>query len=300
MTATGPGGPIVEPTRTSHILGRPWRPGREPRPGALREEGARGALIAAASTIVFLLVAAWLVSRSPNWPRVRDQFFDAEQFRDAWPVVLRGFWVDVQMFAYALLAIPLVALVLAVARSFRGPAFFPIRALAIIYIDVMRGVPLILLILLLGFGVPALDLPGAPSSAFFWGLVALTMSYAAYTAEIFRSGIESVPESQRASARAIGLTQWQTLRHAILPQAVRNVVPALMNTVVSLQKDVALVSVLGVREAVREAQIITSRTFNYTPYVVATVLFLLCSIPLVRVVDALSRRDRERRSKVAA
>lgn len=248
---------------------------------------------------MFVAVAVWLISRSPNWPKVRDQFFNAEEFAASWPDVLRGFWVDVQMFLYGLVTIPVVALLLAVARSFRGPAFFPIRALAIGFIDVLRGIPLILLILLLGFGVPALDLPGVPSSAMFWGLVALTMSYSAYTAEIFRSGIESVAESQRSSARAIGLTQWQTMRHAILPQAVRNVVPALMNTVVSLQKDVALVSVLGVREAVREAQILTARTFNYTSYVVATVLFLLFSIPLVRLVDTYSRRERERRSKVS-
>lgn len=297
MSSEDPGGPLERSARASHILHRSPAPRGNRSGGA--EEGARGALIAAASTVVFVAVVLWLVSRSPNWPAVRDQFFDADEFRAAWPDVLRGFWVDVQMFLYGLLAIPVVALVLAVARSFRGPAFFPVRALAIGFIDVLRGIPLILLILLLGFGVPALDLPGVPSSPMFWGLVALTMSYAAYTAEIFRSGIESVPESQRSSARAIGLTQWQTLRFAILPQAVRNVVPALMNTVVSLQKDVALVSVLGVREAVREAQIVTSRTFNYTSYVVATVLFLLFSIPLVRLVDVYTRRDRERRSKVA-
>lgn len=277
---------------------------RGPRLGTNRgprfgEEGARGALIAATSTVVFVAVVVWLIGRSPNWPRVRDQFFSREDFVASWPDVLAGFWVDVQLFAYGLIAIPTVALILAVARSFRGPAFFPIRALAIVFIDLMRGTPLILLILLLGFGIPALDLPGVPKDALFWGLVALTMSYSAYTAEIFRAGIEAVPESQRASARAIGLTQWQALRHAILPQAVRNVVPALMNTVVSLQKDVALVSVLGVREAVREAQIITARTFNYTSYVVATVLFLAFSIPLVRLVDIYTRRDRERRSKVA-
>ena len=296
MTQEGPGGPVEEPTRTSHILSDV---GGRRRRGGSGEEGARGALIAAASTVVFVAIVVWLISRSPNWPKVRDQFFNRDEFVASWPDVLRGFWVDVQMFLYGLIAIPVVALLLAVARSFRGPAFFPVRALAIGFIDVMRGIPLILLILLLGFGVPALDLPGAPTSPMFWGLVALTMSYSAYTAEIFRSGIESVPESQRSSARAIGLTQWQALRHAILPQAVRNVVPALMNTVVSLQKDVALVSVLGVREAVREAQILTSRTFNYTSYVVATVLFLLFSIPLVRLVDVYTRRDRERRSKVA-
>jgi polar amino acid transport system permease protein len=264
----------------------------------LQEEGARGALIATVSTLAFLGVAVALVANSPNWPKVRDQFFNPEKFREAWPQVLDGFWVDLQMFAYALVAIPVLALLLATARSFRGPAFFPIRALAIVFIDVMRGIPLILLILLLGFGVPALDISGLPKGAMFWGVTALSLSYSAYTAEIIRSGIGAVPESQRASARAIGLTQWQALRYAILPQAVRNVIPAIMNTVVSLQKDVALVSVLGVREAVREAQIITARTFNYTAYVAATVLFLAVSIPLVRIVDHLTQRDRRRRMQV--
>lgn len=275
-------------------------PGPPPRRSALtlgHQEGVRAAVVAVVSTVVFATVVVVLVARSPNWPAVRNQFFNAEQFRAAWPAVLEGFWLDVEMFLYGIVAIPVVALVLAVMRSFRGPAFFPIRQLAIVFIDVMRGVPLILLILLLGFGVPALQISGLPSSAMFWGLVALTMSYAAYTAEIYRSGIDAVPESQRASARAVGLTQWQALRFAILPQAIRNVVPALMNTVVSLQKDVALVSVLGVREAVREAQIITARTFNYTAYVVATVLFLAFSIPLVRVVDWYTKRERARRSQ---
>ena len=267
--------------------------------GPAREEGARAALIATVSTLVFIVVAGVLIVHSPNWPKVRQQFFDPQAFRDAWPDVLHGFWTDIKMFVFAILAIPPLALLLAVARSFRGPAFFPIKALAIGFIDVMRGIPMILLILLLGFGVPALHLSGLPSGAMFWGVTALTLSYAAYTAEIIRSGIDAVPESQRSSARAIGLTQWQSLRYAILPQAVRNVIPALMNTVVSLQKDVALVSVLGVREAVREAQIITSRTFNYTAYVTATVLFLLVSIPLVRIVDHLTKRDRARRTQVA-
>jgi polar amino acid transport system permease protein len=279
----GPGG-VLPPAR---FRGNRYAP----------EEGARAALIATASTVAFVGLIVFVVVRSPNWPKVRQQFFDRENFVDAWPDVLSGFWLDVQMFAYAVVAIPMVALLLAVARSFRGPAFFPVRVLAITFIDVMRGIPLILLILVLGFGLPALDIGGLPSSAMFWGVVAVTVSYAAYTAEIFRSGIESVPESQRASARAIGLTQWQALRYAVLPQAIRNVVPALMNTVVSLQKDVALVSVLGVREAVREAQISTSRTFNYTAYIAATVLFLLVSIPLVRLVDRYTRRERARRTQ---
>jgi polar amino acid transport system permease protein len=267
---------------------------------ALAEEGAKGALVAVASTVVVVGLVVVLVVTSPNWPRVRAQFFSGEDFRAAWPDVLSGFWRNVQLFAITVVVIPIVALVLAVMRSFRGPVFFPLRLLAVVFIDLMRGIPLILLILLIGFGVPALEITGLPSGAMFWGCVALTMSYSAYTAEIYRSGIDAVPESQRSSARAIGLTQWQSLRFAILPQAVRNVVPAIMNTVVSLQKDVALVSVLGVREAVREAQIYTSRTFNYTSYVAAAVLFLAFSVPLVRFVDWYTARDRARRSQVLA
>ena len=263
----------------------------------LKQEGAKAAIIAVVSTIVFFGGAALLISRSPNWPRVRDQFFNRENFREAAPDVIDGFWLNLELFAYSMMLIPVVSLIVAVMRSLRGPAFFPIRLLAVIYTDIFRGIPLILLILLLGFGVPALDIAGLPNAATFWGMMALTLSYSAYTAEIYRSGIDAVPESQRSSARALGLTQWQAMRFAILPQAIRNVVPALMNTVVSLQKDVALISVLGIREAVREAQIYTSRTFNYTSYVVATLLFLAISIPLTRFVDWYTARDRAARSQ---
>jgi polar amino acid transport system permease protein len=262
-----------------------------------KEEGARAGVIAVISTVVVFGGGILLVLNSPNWPRVRDQFFNPDDFRTSWPDVVDGFWLNIELFVYTMLLIPVVSLVIAVMRSLRGPAFFPIRLLAVIFTDVFRGIPLILLILLLGFGVPALDLSGLPNSSTFWGVVALTLSYSAYTAEIYRSGIDAVPESQRSSARALGLTQWQSLRFAILPQAIRNVVPALMNTVVSLQKDVALISVLGVRDAVREAQIYTSRTFNYTSYVVATVLFLAISIPLTRFVDWYIARDRAQRSQ---
>ena len=258
------------------------------------------------STIVFFGIAIYAVLNSPGWPRLRAQFFNGEDFAASAPDIIDGFWLNMRLFGWAMLAIPIVALIVAVTRSFRGAAFFPIRLLSVIYTDLFRGIPLILLILLLGFGVPALIntqedtwINSILGSGVFWGLVALTLSYSAYTAEIYRSGIDSVPESQRSSARALGLTQWQTLRYAILPQAIRNVVPALMNTVVSLQKDVALISVLGVRDAVREAQIYTSRTFNYTSYMVATLLFLAISIPLTRFVDWYTARDRARRSQAA-
>ena len=276
--------------------GPPLPPGRfESARDAIREEGAIGALVAVVSTVAVFGLIVWLVGRSEAWPQVRRQFFSGEDFAAAWPDVLSGFWVNMKLFAIAQVLILAFALLVAVVRSLRGPAFFPIRLLAVLYIDLFRGIPLYLVIVLLGFGVPALQLDGVPSDPEFWAVVALVLSYSAYTAEVYRSGIDSVHESQRSAARALGLTQWQALRFAVLPQAVRNVIPALLNGLVSLQKDVALVSVIGIREAVREAEIYTSRTFNYTSYVAATVLFLLASIPVARFTDWYTARDRRRR-----
>jgi polar amino acid transport system permease protein len=281
--------------------GPPPRPGRLHRIGhELGAEGARGALIAFAATVGFFGLVTWAVLSSESWPKVRDQFLDPESFRESFPDVLGGFWLDVRMFVVAEILILAFALLVAVIRSLKGPAFFPLRVLAVIFIDLFRGVPVLLVILLLGFGVPALDIDGVPRDPLFWGVTSLVLSYSAYTAEVYRSGIESVHESQRAAARSLGLTQWQALRFAILPQAVRNVVPALLNGLVSLQKDVALVSVLGVREAVREAEIFTARTFNYTSYVAATVLFLLASVPVARFTDWYTARERRRRTQVMA
>jgi len=265
----------------------------------LDEEGAKGALLAALSTIIVFGGLIAVVLTSPNWDKVQRQFFNWEHFKASAPAIIDGFWLNVELFFWAMLTIPILALVIAIARSLRGPAFLPVRLLAVIYTDIFRGVPLILLIFLLGFGIPPLDIAGLPAGAKFWGVTALALSYSAYTAEIYRSGIDAVPESQRSSARALGLTQMQSLRFAILPQAIRNVVPALMNTVVSLQKDVALLSVLGLREAVREAEIYKGRTFNFTGYLVATLLFLAVSVPLTRFVDWYTSRDRERRSQAA-
>lgn len=276
------------------------RPGGRPLRDFLSQEGAKGAAIAATSTVVVFGLLVWWVLSSPNWPLVRDRFFNPEDFRLSAPAIVAGFWIDVMMFVIAQVAILVFALLVAVLRSLRGPAFLPVRILAVIYIDFFRGIPLILALLLFGFGIPALQLPGVPSSVMFWGVTTLVLSYSAYTAEVYRSGIESVPESQRSSARSLGLTQWQSLRYAILPQAIRNVVPALLNGLVSLQKDVALVSVLGVREAVRVAEIYTSRTFNYTSFVVAAALFLVISVPLARFADWYTARDRARRQQLVS
>jgi len=272
-------------------------PTRRPRQ-RMREEGARSALIAAASTVVVIALALWWILSSEAWPAVQKQFFNPTNFREVWPDVAGGFWLDIRMFLVAEVLILAFALVLAMIRALRGPAFFPLRALVIVFIDLIRGIPIILLILVLGFGIPALQLRGVPNSPLFWGVTTLVISYSAYTAEVYRAGIESVHESQRMSARSLGLTQVQALRYVLVPQAIRNVIPALLNGFVSLQKDVALVFILGVREGVREAQIYAAGTFNYTGYIAATVLFLLVSVPVARFTDWYTDRDRKRKQAV--
>jgi polar amino acid transport system permease protein len=272
-------------------------PPRRPRlRDSLRAEGARGALIATISTIVFLVVVAIAVLSSPGWDRVRAAFFSWDDFRASVPDIVSGFWLNVQMFLIAEVLVLIFALLLAVIRAIPGPVFFPLRALSTIYTDLFRGIPTLLVILLLGFGMPALNLQGLPDSNMFWGIVALVLVYSAYVAEVYRAGIESIHPSQRAAARSLGLGQWQALRFVVVPQAVRRVIPPLLNDFVGLQKETALVAILGsVREAVREAQIYSTSTFNYTSYLGAALLFLLVTIPLARFTDYLIDRKRRRR-----
>ncbi len=252
-------------------------------------------LLSLISTGVVLALLAWWIGSSAQWPAVQRQFFSWTAIEESFPNVLDGFWLNMRIFLIAEVFILVLSLVLAVMRSLTGPLAAPLRFAAVAYIDILRGIPALLLILLFGFGVPALQLSGLPKGAMFWGTVAMVAGYSAYTAEVYRSGMEAVHDGQRAAAKALGLTQWQTLRYAIIPQAVRNVLPALLNGAVSLQKDVALLSVLGVREAVREAQIYTARTFNYSSLIAAAGLFLVASIPLARFTDWYARRDQERR-----
>ncbi|MGH8926583.1 MAG: amino acid ABC transporter permease [Acidimicrobiia bacterium] len=252
-------------------------------------------LASVASTGIVFGLAGWWIGTSEFWPAVQRQFFSWEAIQESFPSVLRGFWLNLRIWIVAQIAILVFSLVLAVIRSLPGPLAAPFRFAVIAYIDLLRGIPALLLILLFGFGIPALQLPGLPRGALFWGSIAMIAGYSAYTAEVYRSGMEAVHDSQRAAARALGLTQWQTLRHAIIPQAVRNVLPALLNGAVSLQKDVALLSVIGVREAVRQAEIYTARTFNYSSLIAAAVLFLIASVPLARFTDWYARRDQERR-----
>jgi polar amino acid transport system permease protein len=188
----------------------------------------------------------------------------------------------------------MVALPIAILRSLPGPIFFPVRLLTMAYSDLFRGVPGVLVIFILGFGIPALDLPGVPRSPFFWGILALVLLYSAYVSEVYRAGIESVHPSQEMAARSLGLSRLDALRFVIVPQAVRRVIPPLLNDFIGLQKDTALVSFIGVVEVFRQSQIEVSGSFNYTPYLATALLFILLTIPLARLTDWLVARDRRR------
>jgi polar amino acid transport system permease protein len=249
-----------------------------------------------ASLIVFVVIVVALVGRTPGWPVVRETFFNAQQFVDSFPGLLEAFWLNVRIFLIAEPIILVLSLAIALIRTMRAPVLLPVRLLATVYVDVFRGVPTILVIFLLGFGVPALRLQGVPNSPIFWGTAALVLSYSAYVAEVFRAGLGSVHPSQRMAARSLGLTTWQTNRYVVIPQAIRNVIPPLLNDFISLQKDTALVAVLGPVEILRQAQIDASSTFNYTPYVAAALIFIALTIPMTRFADwvqsRMSRRQR--------
>jgi polar amino acid transport system permease protein len=270
-----------------------WTPSRRQRDrdAYRRRQTTRSVLIAAASTLVLGVVLALGVTSSPGWPRVQASFFDLQVARDALPDVARGLWLNVRVWAAASAMMLVSGLLIAVLRTLRGPVFWPVRALATAYVDLFRGLPVIIVLLVIGFGVPGLRLQGIPSSTSVLGTIALTLTYSAYAAEVLRAGIESVHPSQRAAARSLGLSHAQSMRFVVLPQAVRRVVPPLLNDVVSLQKDAGLISVLGIPlDAIRYAQIETANSASFTPYVVAGVLFVLLTIPMTRLTDLVSRR----------
>src|SRR3954470_2785236 len=261
-------------------------------------DGRRSAAIAVISTVAFFTVLALAITHAPGWPEVRRTFFDWGEFKDSLPEVSRAFVLNVKIFTIAEAFILVFALLLAVVRSLPGPAALPLRLLGIAYADFFRGVPTILVIAMLGFGAPALQLKGIPLSTTFWGIVALVLVYTAYVSEVYRAGIESVHPSQAAAARSLGLTHWRSLRAVVLPQAVRRVIPPLLNDFIGLQKDTALVGFLGSVEAFKQSQIDAAATFNYTSYVAAALLFVALTIPLARFTDWLVARDRRRRQAV--
>ena len=266
--------------------------------------GNRGFLISTTSTIVFFAVVTVILAAAPGFDSVREGFFNLEAMKESFfgvpeeglPGIGQAFLLNIRIFLIAEVLILILALVVAVIRSLQGPVFFPLRLIAVIYTDLFRGMPLLLVIYLFGFGLPALDIKGlSTQSEIVYATAALVLSYSAYVAEVYRAGIESVHPSQVASARSLGLSRMQSLRFVVLPQAVRRIIPPLLNDFVSLQKDTALLAVLGVVEAARAAQIYSAYRFNYSSFVVAAFLFILMTIPLARLTDWLITRDRRRR-----
>ena len=250
----------------------------------------RSILVALVSTVVFAAVLLLAVTSSPGWPRVRDSFFNLRIGWDSLPALLEGLWLNVRVLVVCQLLILMFGLGLAMVRTLRGPVWFPLRALATGYVDLFRGLPLLICLYLVGFGLPGLRLSGLPTNPVLLGGLALVLIYSAYVAEVFRAGIESVHPSQLAAAKSLGLDYRRTMRLVVLPQATRRVTPALLNDFVALQKDCGLISVLGAVDAVRAAQIQAATTYNFTPYVVAGLLFVALAVPSARLADWAAKR----------
>lgn len=268
-----------------------WRPSELElgRRATRRQQSTKSVLIALVSSVVFVVVVGWAILSSPGWEDVRRSFFDVDIAIASFPSILVGLWVNIQVLFVAAIAVAVLGTTLAVLRSLRGPVFFPLRALATVYTDLFRGIPLLIVLYLVGFGVPALGIFGRVPVV-LWGTIAIVLTYSAYVSEVLRAGMEAVHPSQRVAARSMGLTHGQTLRIVVIPQGVRKVVPALMNDFVSMQKDVGLISVLGVIDAVSAARIAAAEYYNFTPYIVAALLFVALALPMIRLTDYVSAR----------
>jgi len=264
-----------------------------------RRQKRRSLLIALASSLAVIGLLVALIPQTPGWYKVKRSFFNGPILDETFPALLRAFVKDIQIFLWCAPCILVLGMLLAICRNVRSPLLFPLRLFAAAYTDIFRGIPVILTILLIGFGVPGLGMDRPWNSPYLWGSVALILAYSSYVSEVFRAGIESIHESQRAGARSLGLSTSQTLRHIIIPQAIRRVIPPLMNDFVSLQKDVALISLIGPIEILRQAGIDKSKYANFTPYVGAAIIFLLLTIPETRFVDHLMSRERRRTSGTA-
>jgi polar amino acid transport system permease protein len=283
---------------TPYSFGGSWTPSAvELERRITRKARARkNSLVAAASSVLVLGTLATIIVTSPGWKNLSDTFFKWAYGFEVLPKIILGFGANVFLTVIAATSVGIFGLILALVRTSRSPAITPFRILATIYVDVFRGIPMLLIILLVGFGIPALRLKGVTNNVFILGICAVIITYSAYVAEVIRSGILTVHPSQRAAARSLGLSNFQTLRYVVLPQALRRVTPPLLNDLVALIKDTGLVSILGVTDAIRAAQIASSRSFNYTPYVMAAGIFLLVTIPLTRYTDRTLRKSIDRQN----
>lgn len=256
----------------------------------------RSLIIAASSTLAVLSAIIVFVPMAPGWEKVQRSFFNADVLAQTFPRLVDAFLVNLMIFAWCAPAIAILGLLIALARDAKSPALFPLRIFGAAFTDVFRGVPVILTVYLIGFGIPGLGLPRPWNSPYIWGSLALVLTYAAYVAEIFRSGIDSVHQSQRSAALSLGMSERQVMRDVVLPQAVRNVVPSQMNMLIALQKDVSLLSFIGPVEIFRQAGVFKSLTANFTPYVGAAIIFLIVTIPATRYADHLMAKQRRDRS----
>ncbi len=274
-----------------------WRPSarEQEREAVRRSMRRRSVLVSSIATVVVLGALVVGAVTSPGWATVKTTFFSWSDAKASFPSIWHAFWTyNVKLFLIGEVLILALALLVAVVRQSKAPVMLPLRIIAVVYTDIFRGIPTILLVFMLGFGMPALGLQGVPTSLFFWGLVALVLSYGAYVAEVIRAGIESIHPSQIASADSLGLSRTQAMRHVVVPQGIRRVVPPLLNDFISLQKDTALVGVIGVFDALFAAQDYANYQFNFTPYVVVACYFIVLTIPLARFTDHLQRRAMER------
>jgi polar amino acid transport system permease protein len=263
---------------------------------ARKNRNRKNALIAALSSLLVLGTLLVVLVTSPGWITLRDTFFKWAYGFEVLPKIILGFGTNATLTLIAGTSVALFGLLIALIRTSRSPALTPFRFLATIYVDVFRGIPMLLVILLVGFGIPALQLKGVTNNVLILGTIAVIITYSAYVAEVIRSGILTVHPSQRAAARSLGLSHFQTLRHVVLPQALKRVTPPLLNDLVALIKDTGLISILGVTDAIRAAQIQTAKSFNYTPYVMAALVFLAVTIPLTRMTDRMLRNSLERQN----
>ena len=256
----------------------------------------RSLIIAATSTVLVVAAIVIFVPMTPGWEKVQKSFFNGAVLAKTFPKLIDAFLINVMIFAWSAPAIAVLGLLIALARDAKSPALFPLRIFGAAFTDIFRGVPVILTVYLIGFGIPGLGLPRPWNSPYIWGSLALILTYSAYVAEIFRSGIDSVHHSQRSAALSLGLTERQVMRDVVLPQAIRNVVPSQMNMLIALQKDVSLLSFIGPVEIFRQAGVFKSLLANFTPYVGAAIIFLVVTIPATRYADYLMARQMRERS----
>ncbi|RIY24351.1 ABC transporter permease [Bifidobacteriaceae bacterium NR021] len=258
-----------------------------------KKQNLRSVGISILSTVVLVGVVVITLAMSPGWPRVRETFFSGKYFMISLPSVLQGLMLNLQVLVFAVIGVAILGTLIAVIRTSTSPLLFPLRVIAQFYTTIMRGIPMLVVLYLIGFGIPGLQLFGRIPPAIL-GTIAIVMSYSAYVGEVLRAGFEDVHPSMRASARSLGLTSGQTVRLVVIPLGLRKVAPALMNDFISMQKDAGLISVLGAVDAVRAAQISVATSYNFTPYVVASVVFIALSIPFIVLNDWYTARLRKR------